>query len=235
MDGWTDRRNRPLLNIMVSCPRGPYFMRAIDLEGKKNAIFQSELLCEAIAQVGPSYVVQVITDTTPICKATGLMVQNKYRHIYCTPYFVHAMNNVLKDFSKFSWIAPIIEKGREIQMFVCNHHQAQPIYRFHAKVELLKPIDTRYGTYFIPLRRLLEVRGALSAMVIGEMWTNWRQSSSNAAIQVRATILDDRFWVDVKFVVDVIEPIINVIRYRDTDSPYLGKVYETLDSMCEQV
>eukprot|EP01018_Ginkgo_biloba_P034135 Gb_28040 [translate_table: standard] len=86
-----------------------------------------------------------------------MIVQNKYRHIYWTPCFVHAMNNVLKDFSKFSWIAPIVEKEREIQMFVCNHHQAQAIYCFHAKGELLKPVDTRYGTYFILLRRLLEV------------------------------------------------------------------------------
>eukprot|EP01018_Ginkgo_biloba_P021118 Gb_25767 [translate_table: standard] len=152
MDGWTDRRNSPLLNIMVSCPRGPYFMRVIDFSLKEeNAIFQSELLFEAIDEVGPSYVVQVITDAVSVCKA-GIMVQNKYRHIYWTPCFVHAMNIVLKDFSKFSWIAPIIEKAREIQMFVCNHHQAQAIYRFHTKVELLKPIDTRYGTYFILLR-----------------------------------------------------------------------------------
>eukprot|EP01018_Ginkgo_biloba_P024709 Gb_11636 [translate_table: standard] len=189
MDGWTDRRNRTLLNIMVSCPRGPYFMRAIDCSLKeKNTIFQSELYVRPLS-VGPSYVVQVITDATPGCKAVGMMVQNKYRHIYWTPCFVHVMNNVLKDFSKFSWIAPIIEKGREIQMFVCNHSTSN--LSFHAKVELLKPADTRYGSYFILLRRLLEVRGALSAMVIGEMWTDWRQSSSDAAIQVRRIILDD--------------------------------------------
>eukprot|EP01018_Ginkgo_biloba_P015168 Gb_27556 [translate_table: standard] len=48
-------------------------------------------------------------------------------------------------------------------------------------------------------------------------------------------ILDDQFWVDVKFIVDVIEPIISVIRYGDTDSPCLGEVYETFESMCEQV
>eukprot|EP01018_Ginkgo_biloba_P033729 Gb_05725 [translate_table: standard] len=72
-------------------------------------------------------------------------------------------------------------------------------------------------------------------MVIGEMWTDWRQSSSDVAIQVRRMRLDDQFWVDVKFIVDVIEPIIDVIRYGDTDSPCLGEVYETLDSMCEQV
>eukprot|EP01018_Ginkgo_biloba_P034250 Gb_24177 [translate_table: standard] len=40
MGGWIDRRNRPLLNIMVSGPRGAYFMSAIDCSLKeKNAIF----------------------------------------------------------------------------------------------------------------------------------------------------------------------------------------------------
>eukprot|EP01018_Ginkgo_biloba_P021227 Gb_34311 [translate_table: standard] len=83
MDGWTNRRNRPLLNIMVSCLRGLYFMRVIDYSLKeKNAIFQLELLREAIEQVRPSYSVQVITNASSIYKATGMMVQNKYRCIY---------------------------------------------------------------------------------------------------------------------------------------------------------
>eukprot|EP01018_Ginkgo_biloba_P039321 Gb_36401 [translate_table: standard] len=72
-------------------------------------------------------------------------------------------------------------------------------------------------------------------MVISKMWTDWRQSSSDDAIQVRRMILNDQFWVDAKFILDVIEPTINVIRYGDTDSPCLNEVYETLDSMCEQI
>eukprot|EP01018_Ginkgo_biloba_P017738 Gb_19955 [translate_table: standard] len=144
------------------------------------------------------------------------------------------MNNALKDFNKFSWIQ-LLKRAREIQMFVCNHHQTQAIYHFYAKVELLKPVDTRYGTYFILLHRFLDVQEALSAMVISEMRADWRQSSSDAAIQVRRTILDDRFWVDVKFIVDVIELVVNVIRYGNTNSPCLGEVYETLDSMCERM
>jgi len=62
MDGWTDIRQRPLINIMVSCSEGPYFLRAIDCSGKKkDAEFQFLLLKEAIEEVGSSNVVQVIT------------------------------------------------------------------------------------------------------------------------------------------------------------------------------
>lgn len=62
MDGWTDIRQRPLINIMVSCSEGPYFLRAVDCSGKKkDAEFQFLLLKEAIEEVGSSNVVQVIT------------------------------------------------------------------------------------------------------------------------------------------------------------------------------
>lgn len=36
-DGWSDRKRRGIINIMVSCPLGTYFLRAVDtgLQGKK--------------------------------------------------------------------------------------------------------------------------------------------------------------------------------------------------------
>ena len=80
MDGWTDCRNRQLINIIVSSMSGPYFLRAIDCSGQeKNTIFLKDQLCDAIAEVGPSNVVQVITDAAPVCKATETMVQKEYK------------------------------------------------------------------------------------------------------------------------------------------------------------
>eukprot|EP01018_Ginkgo_biloba_P009596 Gb_00241 [translate_table: standard] len=114
MDGWTDVHNRPLLNIIVSTS-GPYFFRAIDYLGQeKNIIAQGIKCCS-------------ITNVAPVCKVPGLFVQNKY-NIFWTPC-VHALNNALKDIGKFDWIAALIEKGREIQMFICNHHQSHAMYR----------------------------------------------------------------------------------------------------------
>ena len=58
MDGWIDIAKHPLINIIVTCRDGPYFLRAIDCFGKhKDATFQFELLQDAIEEVGPSNVV----------------------------------------------------------------------------------------------------------------------------------------------------------------------------------
>eukprot|EP01018_Ginkgo_biloba_P012922 Gb_21950 [translate_table: standard] len=102
MDGWTDIRNCPLLNIIMSSTSGSYFLRAIDCSGKeKNTFFLRDVLSTAIDEVGVSNVVQVITDVAPVCKVAGLLVQKKYKYIFWTPCCVHALNNALKDIAKF--------------------------------------------------------------------------------------------------------------------------------------
>ena len=148
---------------------------------------------------------------------------------------MHSLNNALKDIGKLEWIRLLIENGRKIQMFICNHHHSQAIYRRHAKLELLKPADTRFATYYILLRRLVEVKGALAATVISDTWDQWRLSTSDIAVEVKRLILDDRFWADVKFVVEFVEPICDMLRYADTDGPCLGEIYENMDSMCERI
>ena len=67
MDGWTDISHRPLINIMVTCTEGPYFLKAVDCTGhRKDADFQFHVLREAIEEVGPQNVVQVVTNATRV-------------------------------------------------------------------------------------------------------------------------------------------------------------------------
>jgi hypothetical protein len=103
MDGWKGIQQRPLLNIIVISLAGPFFLRAIDCNGTlKDATFVFEVFKDAIDEVGPSNIVHVIKDATIVCRATALMVQSQYRHIFWTPCCVHALNNVLKDIGKIS-------------------------------------------------------------------------------------------------------------------------------------
>ena len=112
---------------------------------------------------------------------------------------MHSLNNALKDIAKIEWIRLLIENGCKIQMFICNHHHSQAIYRKHAKMELLKPANTRFASYYILLRRLVEMKGDLAATVINDMWDQWKQSTSDAALEVKRLILDDRFWTDANW------------------------------------
>ena len=236
MDGWTDIAKRPLINIIVTSTAGPFFLRAIDCSGKrKDASFQYELLRDAIEDVGVDNVVQVVTDAAAVCRSAGLLIQSRYQHIYWTPCCVHALNNALKDIGKIQWISDLVTAARDVQMFICNHHTSLAMYRAHTRKEFLKPTDTRYASYFLLLERMLEVQAPLQALVVSPEWARWSESKTDMAKKVRTQVLDNDWWADCSYLVSFLGPIVEVIRYTDSDSPSLGEVYETFDSMLGRV
>ncbi|XP_059064530.1 uncharacterized protein LOC131856678 [Cryptomeria japonica] len=188
---------------------------------RKDAEFQFGILRDAIEEVGAANVVQVITDLARVCKSVGLMVEGAYKHIFWTPRCVHALNNALKDIGKIDWVKQVVAEARDIQMFICNHHTSLALFRSFSKKEFLKPVETRYATYFILLERMLEVHDPLQLMVVNPEWGRWRESNSTGGKSVKQKILDDNWW--------------STVRYADTDSPSLGEIYETFDSMLGKI
>jgi hypothetical protein len=236
MDGWTDIRHRPLINVIVTCAEGPFFLRAVDCSGhRKDADFQFQILREAIEKIGPQNVVQVVTDAAHVCRAAGRLIEATYQHIWWTPCCVHAMNNALKDMGKISWIKGVVSDARDVQMYICNHHTSHALFRSFAKKEFLKPVETRYASYFILLERMLELQEPLQLMVMTNEWNRWDGSRSEQGMRVKDIVKSDVFWSDAKYIVSIIRPVFEVIRYGDGDAPTLGEVYECIDSMLGQM
>ena len=144
------------------------FLKADDCSGEvKYAQFIADLIIKSIEQVGPNKVVQVIMDNAPVCKFASLIIEERYDHIFWTPYIVHNLNLILEEINnKVPWIKEIIGEARQIVKFITNHHQSQAIFQEYSKLELLKVVETRYASNFIMLRRLLEVKQALVSMVV---------------------------------------------------------------------
>lgn len=58
LDGWTDIANRPLINFLVSSPKGVMFLKSHDTSGHvKDAAYLLGLFQDAIDQVGIQNVV----------------------------------------------------------------------------------------------------------------------------------------------------------------------------------
>eukprot|EP01018_Ginkgo_biloba_P014700 Gb_27243 [translate_table: standard] len=119
------------------------FLNAVDCNGElKDATFIANILIDAIESVGPSNVVQVITNNARVCKAAGLLVEARYENIFWTPCVVHSLNLILKKIDKIEWIKKITDEAKEIEMFLTNNHMAQAIYQQFACLELLKVAET---------------------------------------------------------------------------------------------
>eukprot|EP00253_Pinus_taeda_P032378 PITA_32378 len=235
-DGWRDQRNHPLINVVAVCPQGAMFLKAVDCSGiEKDTSFISTILIDAIESVGPHNVVQVITDNAQVCKAAGLIVEDRYDHIFWTPCAVHSLNLMLAKIGEIEWINEIYVASKEIQMFITNHSMSQAIYRGFAKLELLKVAETCFASHTLVIKRLVEVRQALQAMVINRLWESWRTSTSDRGQKIKSIILDDAWWDKVQYLLRFTEPILTLIRAFDTDTLCLGEVYENIDSMLERI
>lgn len=71
-DGWTDQRNRTLINFLVSCPVDTMFLKSMDASDKVNiAQLICEMMEEVIQEVGEEHVVQIVTDNAANYMAVG--------------------------------------------------------------------------------------------------------------------------------------------------------------------
>jgi hypothetical protein len=75
-DRWFDVRRRPLLNLLVVFPKGEMFLKAVDTGGEtKDAAYIAGQLIDCIREVGVDSVIQVVTNSAAVCKATGRLVE----------------------------------------------------------------------------------------------------------------------------------------------------------------
>ncbi|XP_077219745.1 uncharacterized protein LOC143853935 [Tasmannia lanceolata] len=77
-DGWSNQKNQTLINIMAASGGRAMFINGHDVSSiDQSAQNIAELLFKAIDYVGPSNVVQVITDNASNCKSAGAIIENK--------------------------------------------------------------------------------------------------------------------------------------------------------------
>lgn len=82
-NGWTNTRRGPLVNLIASSLVGTMLLRAEDCSDEiKDSNFIAKVIISTIEPVGPNNVVQVIKDNAPVCKATGLIIESRYNHIF---------------------------------------------------------------------------------------------------------------------------------------------------------
>ena len=81
--GWTNVKDKPLINILGVSTSGAVFLSAHDyLDRYKTGINIAQPLLETIQTIGPYNVIQVITGNAANCKAVGAIIEDKYPNIF---------------------------------------------------------------------------------------------------------------------------------------------------------
>ncbi|CAI5496673.1 unnamed protein product [Closterium sp. Naga37s-1] len=195
-DMMTDRCGRPQANILLVNDSGAVFEQAVDcnMESKTGGYIAS-LLRPVIDKVGPENVVAVCTD---------------WRQQLC-------IGNV----GKMGWAKGLVEKGGEMITFVRNHHFTRAYMKKVGGKQVLKPAGTRFGTQYIAMARLCEVRSGLAAMVLSDEWKVWAAGDKDrktAAEKFRAAVMDEEWWGVAEFFSSLMAVPFKAMRATDSSA-----------------
>ena len=240
-DGWTNVKHQPLINIVAVNSRGAMFLYAEDFSGiEKTGQAIANFLLQAIEDIGPQNVLQVVTDNAANCKLTGKEVEKVHKHIFWSPCVVHTLNLIFKDFSKeFEWFTNTYKRGKLIVKYFVNHNHALAIFRAQSKLELLKVAKTRFASHYILLKRLVDCREALATTVVLKTWKDWVKSSDEHTRKLGAlvaeTINSEEFWDGVEGIINITKPIYFLIKFVDGEGQKMGEIYERMDNMLGEI
>eukprot|EP01018_Ginkgo_biloba_P016219 Gb_29782 [translate_table: standard] len=213
-------KHRHLINVLVYCPEGVLFVKAVEVMDHKNTSkFIFKILEEAVLEVGEENVVQIVTDSASNYVGAGKMIISRFNTIYWTPCASHCMDLLLHDLGKFPWVNEVIRRGKLIANFVVNHRLTLSIYRKHGTKEFLRPCDTRFSTYYITLNRVVEEKASLRLTVCSNEWEKYPLSKTSKRKLVEEIILSKNFWDSADRVLNICKPIMEMLCLVYGDTP----------------
>ncbi|KAH6557929.1 hypothetical protein KP509_1Z085900 [Ceratopteris richardii] len=227
-DGWRERKNRGIINILVSCPIGTFFLSVVEVgkKGKKTTgVCIYGHIKKAIEEVGPSNVVQVVTDNASNYRHMGQLLEGEYPHIVWTPCATHCLDLLMEDIEKLSWVKACTLQASSIVTFFTQKVKVLAMFREHSKLEIKKRATTVLHTFKVPLRQT----------VVSTFWSEWDESSLEESKSIQRLCLDESFWDSMKAILSVITPIYKVLHMTDCEGATLGLLIHIMRRAMEEI
>eukprot|EP00253_Pinus_taeda_P010395 PITA_10395 len=188
-------------------------------------------------EVGPSNVVQVITNNATNYVAASKMLMERYLNLFWTPCAAHCIDLMLEDIGKIPTVRDIVESSKSITKFIYNHASVLSLMRrFTNNKELVRFAITRFATTFISLQSLLNSMWDVKSMFLSVDWRSLSISRKPEGEGIcKLVSYDQSFWVGVEEVCAISEPLVRVLRLVDGDKPTMGYLYEAMDRAKEAI
>ncbi|KAK8941281.1 hypothetical protein KSP39_PZI010745 [Platanthera zijinensis] len=237
-DGWTDKKQRTLINFLVNSPKGTFFLESVDASDyAKTGERMFELLDIVVERVGEANVVQVVTDSASNNVLAGKLLEAKRPHLYWTPCAAHCIDLMLEDIGKMPNISRTIKRAMNINSYIYVRPGLVNMLRsFTGKVELVRPAVTRFATSFLALQRIHKQRTNLRKMFTSIEWTSSKWAKETGGKQVQSIIYMVSFWSTIVYILKIFGPLVRVLRLVDGEKrPAIGYIYEAMDRAKETI
>ncbi|XP_042416539.1 uncharacterized protein LOC122005539 isoform X1 [Zingiber officinale] len=244
-DGWTDKRQRTLINFLVNSLKGSVFIESVDASdyaktGEK--IFQ--LLDRFVERVGEVNVIQVVTASASnnvlagknlfnfflsICfflymlklstflnSFVGKLLEAKRPHLYWTPCAAHCVDLILEDIGQLPDFKATLKKTMSVNAYIyVRPGMVNMLRQFTRQKELCRAGVTRFAITFLTLERMHLQKQNLRKMFISKDWTESKWAKEAAGKKVAKIIMTLRFWSSIVHILKIYGPLVRVLRLVD--------------------
>jgi hypothetical protein len=228
-DGWDDVEKTHLINFLIATNKGAFFdgTKALTSEDHEDATAVAQLIIKEIEHVGPTNVVQVVTDTCSVMKAAWKIIEEKFPWITCTCCAPHVLSLLVHDIAKIPQVASVIKKTKKVlnrfwgRKRWCRSKLREVVWRNHKKkLGLYRAAATRFAGVVREMGRMLRLKADLKYVVDLPEYAqqNFGKKRGDGDEEedddidgeggVRAIVLDeDGFWAPMLAALKVLTPI----------------------------
>ena len=204
-DAWSEWKRRSIMNVCTNCADGTTFIGSKEMSAVSHTsevIF--ELVDQAIEDIGPENVVQVVTDNASNNMGAKKLLEEKRPNIFWTSCAAHTINLMMQGIGNMPQFKKVVDKAKAFTIFVYNHTRTLECMRhFTEGKEVVRPGVTRFASNFLTLNSMQEKKDQLRKMVVNSRWDTLREVKSKKGKEATATILSPTFWKDVKLTLAV--------------------------------
>ncbi|PON65623.1 Zinc finger, BED-type domain containing protein [Trema orientale] len=232
VDQWDSEDGRVILSFFVHSPEGTMFLRTEDASetiNSSDALY--ELLKGMVEEVGEKHVLQVITTgSKEQYIAAGRRLTETFTSLYWAPCAAHSIDLILEDFGNIDWISEVIEQGRSITRFVYNHSEIlNMVRRYTFGNDIIEPEATRFATNFTTLKRLVDLKHNLQAMITSQEWVACLYSKKKGGLEMSDCISNQSFWSSCNLIIHLTNSLLRVLRIVSNQKrPGMGYVYAAM-------
>lgn len=175
-------------------------------------------------------IVTIILDGA--CISWFPLIHAKYPHIVCQWCCAHSLNLLMQCLGELDGIYQLILEAKEVIKFFRNRGLPRHLIRKSAGKIPIMWVQTRFGTTFISMERLGELRLELAAIVVSDKWTFYtmkqdKQGKAKCA-EVRALVLSETFWAKIDKTMELLEPVFAALRRFDGNCATAGIQFEMM-------
>ncbi|XWS75730.1 hypothetical protein CRYUN_Cryun01aG0117200 [Craigia yunnanensis] len=213
VEQWSSKNGRTLLSFLVYCPQATVFLKSVDAS---HVIYSEdhlyELLKQVVEEVGVENVVQVITNCEEQYLFTGKRLMESFPSLFWAPCFGHCVDMMLQDFCNLEWINETIEQAKCVTRFVYNHSAVlNMMRRFTCGNDIVEPAVIRFATNFATLKRMVDLKLYLQAMVNSQDWLECPYAKKPGGLAMLDIVRNRSFWNSCILIVRLTYPLLRVL------------------------